>query len=75
MGVSVEIRACRLCGADLPGTALVALSRAPRGAQAFLDDDDAKSDTPISLELRACAACGLVQAYSDPIPNWQYVVR
>ena len=66
---------CRLCDVDLPATALVALPSAPRGAQAFLADEDAASDAPIVLEVRACMGCGLVQACNDPVPNWQHVIR
>ena len=70
-----EGRVCRLCGADLPTTALVTLPSAPRGAQAFLADEAAASDAPISLEVRGCTACGLVQACCDPVSNWQHVIR
>jgi hypothetical protein len=66
---------CRLCGVDLPTEAVITLPSAPRGAQAFLTDDATSTDRPIALAIRACIACGLVQACSDPVPNWQHVIR
>lgn len=75
MGVTDLSEACRLCGAGLSATPLVELPAAPRGAQAFLSDKDVASDTPISIAVRQCVACGLVQATSEPVPNWQHVIR
>ena len=76
MGVSAGTAdTCRLCGAGLPATVLVELASAPRGAQAFLTEAEAGSDAPISIAVRQCAACGLVQTTSEPVPNWQHVIR
>ena len=75
MGVSAGTGACRLCGADLPGPVLVELAAAPRGAQAFLTEEDAATDAPVAIAIRQCAACGLVQATSEPVPKWQYIIR
>ena len=66
---------CRLCGACLPATAVVELPSAPRGAQAFLTKAEAASDAPIAIAVRQCAGCGLVQTSSEPVPNWQHVIR
>lgn len=66
---------CRLCGAALPTPALITLDRVPRGAQAFLKPAQIRMDAPVSLTVRACSACGLVQAVCPPVANWRNVVR
>ncbi len=76
MGVSAgSADACRLCGLGLPATALVELASAPRGAQAFLTEAEAASDAPIAIAIRQCTGCGLVQTSSEPVSNWQHVIR
>jgi SAM-dependent methyltransferase len=76
MGVTgAAAHACRLCGADLPDASLLVLPGAPRGAQMFVADADADADRPITLEIRHCGACGLVQACNEPVPDWQHVRR
>ena len=76
MGVSaVTVAWCRLCGASLPDVALLELASVPRGAQAFLTETEAASDAPIAVAIRQCNGCGLIQTASEPVPNWQHVIR
>ena len=51
------------------------MGRAPKGAQAFLTSDQFSADAPITLDIRQCSDCGLVQACCPPVPNWQNVIR
>jgi SAM-dependent methyltransferase len=66
---------CRLCGGRLDGATLLTLERAPKGAQAFLTSEQLSADAPITLDIRQCRDCGLVQACCRPVPNWQHVIR
>jgi SAM-dependent methyltransferase len=66
---------CRLCGGSLDAAILLTIERAPRGAQAFLTSEQLSADRPITLDIRQCPHCGLVQACSPPVPDWQHVIR
>ena len=74
-GLSSDGPKCRLCGSVLPRATLLTIERAPQGAQAFLTSDRLSADGPIALDIRQCLDCGLVQACSPPVPNWQHVIR
>jgi SAM-dependent methyltransferase len=73
-GSSDDLR-CRLCGGALQAETLLTIERAPQGAQAFLTSEQLSADGPITLDIRQCPDCGLVQACSPPVPNWQHVIR
>lgn len=71
---SDELR-CRLCGTALQAATLLTIERAPQGAQAFLTSEQLSADGTITLDIRQCPDCGLVQACCPPVPNWQHVIR
>jgi hypothetical protein len=66
---------CRLCGGTLRTRPVFRIDHAPRSAQGFVTPSTAAEDTPIVLDIRECADCGLVQSCSPPVPMWQHVVR
>ena len=71
---NIDLR-CRLCGADLEAETLLTIESAPQGAQAFLTAEQLSADGPITLDIRQCPECGLVQACCAPVLNWQHVIR
>lgn len=66
---------CRLCHSPLPAAPLLTLGPAPRGAQAFVRADAITEDAAVTLDVRQCEHCGLIQLMGAPVPNWRHVIR
>lgn len=58
---------CRLCGTRLTGPDVATLEGAPAGAQVLPSSDGLASDSGITLAIRECPGCGLVQSASEPV--------
>jgi SAM-dependent methyltransferase len=52
---------CRLCRAPLPAEPAFCLDGIPQGAQALPSCEELASDHGVSVEIRQCPLCGLVQ--------------
>lgn len=66
---------CLVCGAPLMAEPLIVCEDMPAAAQHLPDPEGADQDAPVTLTLRQCAGCGLVQLDSDPVPYYRDVIR
>lgn len=66
---------CRICGKDLYRTPLLSLRNMPAAAQKFPTPETLDQDKGITMNVRQCSACGLVQLDSDPVPYYREVIR
>jgi SAM-dependent methyltransferase len=71
----VTSRACRSCGGAFFPEPLLSYQGMPKAAQGFPDAAGLALDTGSDLEVRQCAACGLVQLANDPVPYHREVIR
>ena len=58
-------RTCRLCG-ESPLKEVLVMENAPRNISRLLTSDEFSSDTPITLRVYQCMACGHVQLMENP---------
>ncbi|HBA61360.1 MAG TPA: methyltransferase [Elusimicrobia bacterium] len=65
---------CRLCGGPLPPLPLLSLKGMPKAAQFFPEKSEFSSDTPITLDMFQCSACGLVQLTCPPVDYFRDVI-
>ncbi len=65
---------CRLCESSLFATPLLSLSGMPSAAQYFPLPNEFPDDEGITLSVRECAACGLVQLDNEPVPYFREVI-
>ena len=68
-------RACRVCGGALFEEPLARYTNMPRAAQDLPDATSLAHATGVDLEVFQCAACGLVQLASEPVPYYREVIR
>lgn len=66
---------CLVCGAPLMDEPLIICDHMPAAAQHLPDPDQAETDQPITLNLRQCAGCGLVQLDAEPVDYYRDVIR
>lgn len=59
---------CIACGKLLPEASLFELTSAPASAQDIPDAASVQQDKGVTLQLRQCSGCGLVQFDCDPCP-------
>jgi cyclopropane fatty-acyl-phospholipid synthase-like methyltransferase len=71
----MPIDRCRVCGNKFFAKPLLRYARMPKSAQFLPDKDSLKSDKGVSLEVRQCRACGLVQLSNEPVPYYKQVIR
>lgn len=64
---------CRVCGTTIDGARLT-IDPAPSGAQHFASTASEARANRICLEIVACAACGLVQSASPPVPAYRRAI-
>ena len=62
---------CIACGKLLPEASLFELTSAPASAQDIPDAASVQQDKGVTLQLRQCSGCGLVQFDCDPVPFYQ----
>lgn len=66
---------CRVCGRPLFGEALLCYENMPKAAQHLPQEAELAGEGGISLELRQCSGCGLVQLSNAPVPYYREVIR
>lgn len=66
---------CIACGKILPEKSLFELTSAPASAQDIPDAAQVQQDEGITLHLRQCSGCGLVQFDSEPVAYYRDVIR
>mgnify|MGYP003102631229 CR=1 FL=1 len=66
---------CIACGKLLPEASLFELTSAPASAQDIPDAASVQQDKGVTLQLRQCSGCGLVQFDCDPVPYYRDVIR
>ncbi len=66
---------CIACGKALPKEALFVLENAPASAQNIPDAAEVGEDKGITLNLRQCPECGLVQFDCTPVDYYRDVIR
>jgi 2-polyprenyl-3-methyl-5-hydroxy-6-metoxy-1,4-benzoquinol methylase len=66
---------CRVCGRKLPPEVLLRFDGMPAKAQHLPGADDLAADAGVTLDVRRCAGCGLVQLTNPPVPYFREVIR
>lgn len=66
---------CIACGKLLPEQSLFELTSAPASAQDIPDAKEVQQDEGVTLHLRQCGGCGLVQFDCEPVPYYRDVIR
>ena len=66
---------CIACGRILPETSLFELTSAPASAQDIPDAKEVQNDEGVTLHLRHCGGCGLVQFDCEPVAYYRDVIR
>ena len=66
---------CIACGRILPETSLFELTSAPASAQDIPDAKKVQNDEGVTLHLRQCGGCGLVQFDCEPVAYYRDVIR
>ena len=68
-------QACRVCGGRLFDEPLTRYANMPKAAQGLPDAAALADEAGVDLEVLQCAACGLVQLASEPVPYYREVIR
>jgi SAM-dependent methyltransferase len=71
----MAVRACRVCGRDLPGKPSLRYAKMPKAAQHLPDAASLAIEAGVDLEVCQCTGCGLVQLSNDPVPYYREVIR
>ena len=66
---------CIACGKLLPEQSLFELISAPASAQDIPDAKEVQQDEGVTLHLRQCGGCGLVQFDCEPVAYYRDVIR
>ena len=66
---------CRVCGGRFFELPLIQYRDMPAVAQNMPDAAALQDDHGVDLDVVQCAACGLVQLTSDPVPYYREVIR
>jgi len=69
------ITRCRICDRPLFSDPLVRYENMPASAQYLPRRADLPRDQGVTLEVRQCSGCGLVQLATDPVPYFREVIR
>lgn len=69
------ISRCRSCGKALLPDMLFRMDDMPSAAQHFPERGELAGDNGITLTLRQCSGCGLVQLDSEPVSYYREVIR
>lgn len=70
-----DAKTCRLCGRDLFRDPLLRYPNMPGVAQHLPDAQTVSQDRGVDLDVYMCAACGLVQLATAPVPYFRDVIR
>jgi SAM-dependent methyltransferase len=66
---------CIVCGSPLYPTPLIVCHNMPAGAQNIPSKDELPEERGITLNLRQCSGCGLIQFDCDPVPYYRDAIR
>ena len=69
------MKRCIACGKLLPEQSLFELTSAPASAQDIPDAKEVQNDEGVTLHLRQCSGCGLVQFDCEPVAYYRDVIR
>lgn len=70
-----DMKHCIACGAPLYEKPLLTLDNMPASAQNIPDGDHVREDAGLTLNLRQCSGCGLVQFDCEPVDYYRDVIR
>lgn len=70
-----DFRCCRLCGARLPAVPAIDFDGMPAVAQHFPSAGQLAADAGVTLRVRQCGECGVVQLANEPVPYFREVIR
>jgi len=65
---------CRLCGSDLLPSPVIRLEGMPPAAQYYPREEEFAGDRGITLAVRQCSGCGLVQLDREPVGYFREVI-
>lgn len=68
-------RTCRVCGRSFLSESLLCYENLPGRAQFLPDAASIVDDKGVTLDVRQCGGCGLVQLSNDPVPYFRDVIR
>jgi len=66
---------CKICGHEFFKNPLLRYKNMPRAAQFLPNRKSIQNEKGVDLEVWQCAACGLVQLSSKPVPYYKSVIR
>lgn len=66
---------CIICGQPWKGNPLMTLDGMPASAQDIPGEQEVESDKGVTLRLRQCSHCGLVQFDCEPVAYYRDVIR
>jgi len=66
---------CRVCGKSFSGENLLNLPDMPGAVQNLPTDKREAIESGVTLDVRQCKFCGLVQLTNDPVPYYKDVIR
>lgn len=66
---------CLACGAPLRKEPLMVCENMPKSAQHFPAKDEIDKDVPVTLRLRECSGCGLIQLDLEAVDYYRDVIR
>ena len=70
----MSLKNCRLCAGELFASPLIRLDDMPKAAQHFPEKSEFSTDRGITLPVRQCVACGLVQLDREPVDYFRDVI-
>ncbi len=71
----ISDKTCRACKSKLTKERIVQLAGMPNAVQNLPTDKEAALKSGITLDVRQCSCCGLVQLTNDPVPYYKDVIR
>lgn len=73
--MAAAIDHCRICAQPLFAQPLLVQHDMPAAAQGLPTAEQLSADSGVTLALRQCGGCGLVQLDAEPVPYWRDVIR
>lgn len=71
----MNTKQCRACGGTFYTDSLLELINMPQAAQHMPDKKALGADKGVSLTLKQCSSCGLIQLDNEPVPYYKDVIR
>ena len=70
----LNVSCCHLCGSELFSEPVLQLKGMPKAAQYYPEKSEFSNDIGITLEIRQCSSCGLVQHRMTPVDYYKEVI-